>query len=316
MKKAIPKLSFLLVVVTIGIVAWYWENLRAVDESSQEQKVFVVVKGQATDKILQKLKENGLIRSKLAAKTYLYLNKELGELQAGTFKLSPTMLVSEIIDSLKNGTFDVWVTIPEGWRAEQIVDELIVNELIDESERTNAYKRLQKNEGKLFPDTYLFAKDSNLETMEQKMLGNFEIKTKGLNITNQDLILASLVEREAKDDKDRQMIAGVIENRLKIGMPLQVDATLQYVMDNKRQIGAQWWQTVAVTDKKVKSPFNTYLNTGLPPAPICNPGLSSIKAALNPAESDYLYYLSEDNGTTHYAKTLAEHQENIKKYLK
>lgn len=300
----------------MGTVLWYRENLRAVDENSKEQKVFVVTRGQAVNEILQKLKEDGLIRSKLATKIYLYLNKRLGSLQAGTFKLSPAMSAEQIINGLENGSFDVWITIPEGWRSEQIADQLIKQGLIDESTKPEAYKTLSKEEGKLFPDTYLFAKNSSLETIAEKMLNNFENKTAELNIKNEDLILASLIEREAKHDQDRPMVAGVIKNRLNIGMALQIDATLQYVLDNQRPIGVQWWQAVAVADKKVKSPYNTYLNIGLPPAAICNPGLSSIKAALNPAESEYLYYISEDNGTTHYAKTLEEHNENIRKYLK
>lgn len=315
-KKISPKVILLSLAVLLVAGAWYRTNLWAADENSQEQKVFVVAKGQAADEILQKLEENGLIRSKLAVKIYLYLNKNHGSLQAGSFKLSPAMSVEEILNNLRNGVFNVWVTIPEGWRAEQIVDELIVNGLIDKSTQNEIYRQLRKEEGKLFPDTYLFAKDSSLEIIKQKMLANFENKTKGLNITDQDLVLASLIEREAKHDQDRPLIASVIRNRLKIGMALQIDATLQYALDNQKPVGVQWWRTVAAADKKVKSPYNTYLNKGLPPGSICNPGLSSIKAALNPAESDYLYYLSEDNGTTHYAKTLVEHQENIRKYLK
>lgn len=315
-RKLFLKLFLLLIIVVAGAVSWYKANLAAVDAESKEQKIFVVARGQTTDKILGKLKDDGLIRSELAVKTYLYFNNDYGNIQAGTFKLSPAMTAEQLVNVLKNGAFDVWVTIPEGWRGEQIVDELMDNGLMDLSKKTEAYEQFRKDEGRLFPDTYLFAKDSGSEIMKRKMLDNFEVKTEGLDITDQGLVLASLIEREAKHDSDRSMISGVINNRLKIGMPLQIDATLQYVMDNRRPIGAQWWQTVAVADKKVESPFNTYLNKGLPPTPICNPGLLSIKAALNPSESDYLYYLSEDDGTTHYAKTMAEHQENIRKYLK
>lgn len=306
----------LLLLIPLIVGVWYEASLRAVNAESEKRKMLVIVKGQATDKILSKLKEDELIRSELAVKIYLYLNKEQGSLQAGTFELSQKMSVTEIVDTLKTGSFDVWVTIPEGWRAEQVVDQLVDQGLVDGSAKAETYKVLAKEEGRLFPDTYLFAKDSSLENIKQKMLDNFEKRTAGLNTEEADLVLASLVEREAKDDKDRPMIAGVIKNRLNIGMPLQIDATLQYVMDNKRPIGADWWQTPVVTDKKVKSPFNTYLNVGLPPAPICSSGLSSIKAALSPTKSDYLYYVSEDNGITHYAKTLEEHNANVAKYLK
>lgn len=314
-KKSLFSIS-LLFVSLILFFTWYQASLQSKIPGSKEQKIFVIPKGQTTNEIVGRLEKDEFIRSATALKIYLYLNKDKNVLQAGSFRLNPAMTAPQILKELEHGTLDLWATIPEGWRAEQIADEFIKQGFWKEQPKTQIYSEFKKHEGKLFPDTYLFDPNSNIEAAIQKMTDNFRLKTEDLKFSDSDLILASLIEREAKHDQDRPLIASILKNRLKINMALQIDATLQYVMDSKRPIGAQWWQMVAIADKKVKSPYNTYLNTGLPPTPICNPGLSSIKAALNPAKTDYFYYLSESDGTTHYAATLSEHNENIKKYLK
>ena len=131
--------------------------------------------------------------------------------------------------------------------------------------------------------------------------------------------MASLVEREAKHDDDRPVIAGIMLKRLKADWPLQIDATLQYALANLRCIAkssCDWWIVPTAADKKINSAYNTYLNNGLPPAPICNPGLSSIKAVVNPQTNNYWFYISDSKGQMHYAKTIEEHNENIAKYLR
>ena len=157
------------------------------------------------------------------------------------------------------------------------------------------------------------------------MTGNFDTKTSSL--TNELITLASLVEREAKHQQDRPIIAAVLQNRLDIGMALQVDATLQYAKaglacvtcatcDTCVTSSGDWWPSVTSTDKSINSHYNTYKYPGLPPGPIANPGLSSIEAVLSPNKVDYLYYVSEPDGTTHYANTLEEHNDNIRKFLR
>lgn len=128
------------------------------------------------------------------------------------------------------------------------------------------------------------------------------------------LILASLVEREARASADRPIIAGILLKRLRDGHPLQVDATVQYAIGYTHSDG--WWRKELTTDDlKFKSPYNTYINAGLPPGAICNPGLSSITAVIHPTPTDYYYYLSDKSGQMHYARTLEEHNANIARYL-
>ncbi|MDD4106526.1 MAG: endolytic transglycosylase MltG, partial [Candidatus Shapirobacteria bacterium] len=128
---------------------------------------------------------------------------------------------------------------------------------------------------------------------------------------------ASLLEREGRSLESKQMIAGIIINRLNLGMPLQIDATVLYVRDNQNKLIDKYWQLpITKTDIQLDSPFNTYKNQGLPPRPICSPGYNSLFAAFHPTDSDYIYYITGNDGKMYYAKTLDEHNSNIAKYLK
>jgi UPF0755 protein len=155
-------------------------------------------------------------------------------------------------------------------------------------------------------------------------LGNFDKKVTAAmrldaaktGITfDQTITLASLVEREGRTDADRPMIAGILLNRLHQKMPLQVDATLQYALGYQPFEKSWWKKELTDDDKKINSAYNTYANPGLPPGPIANPGLASIKAAIYPTATDYLYYLHDSTGAIHYAKTVEEHNANVRKYL-
>ncbi|MDO8515080.1 MAG: endolytic transglycosylase MltG, partial [bacterium] len=151
--------------------------------------------------------------------------------------------------------------------------------------------------------------DGFLELMQE----NFTKKVT-FPVTNDQLIIASLVEREARMEIDRPIVASVIYNRLKNDMAIDIDATVQYAIGRTGTAG--WWKKdLTIDDLKFKSPYNTYLNPGLPPTPICNPGLSSINAAVNPAKTDYLFYISDLSGKMYYAQTLSEHNRNINLYL-
>jgi len=169
-------------------------------------------------------------------------------------------------------------------------------------------------EGFLFPDTYRLIKGEPTEAIRM-MLDNFGVKYKDEikpNLGDKNLyevmIVASLIEKEAKTQTDREQIAAVLYNRLAEGMRLDVDATVRYAIND-------WKRALTKEDLSIDSPYNTRRYGGLPPTPICNPGLATIKAALNPPQSDYYYYLTDYQGVTHYAKTLAEHNANKLKYL-
>lgn len=292
------KKAFLVLGILIGlgvfVLGWWNFSLSPLNSVDKNVKVFVVGKGDGIKEIAKKLHEQKIIRDQVAF--FLMVRKEGLEkkIQAGSFKLSPAMTAFEIANKLTVGTEDMWVTIPEGWRSEQIL------QLLGQTGDWTA------DEGKYFPETYLVPKEISTEDFRQLLLKTF--KEKVPSISKEQLIVASLIEREGKNSTDRPLISSVIYNRLKIGMSLDIDATVQYAL-------GYWKKDLTMDDLKIKSPYNTYQNPGLPPAPICNPGLPAIEAAMNPARSDYLFYIHDKNGVAHFAKTLSEHNANVAKYL-
>lgn len=295
---------------------WWINGVRAVNSNDKNSKIFIVERGQGVKEIAKNLKDQGLIKDSVV---FFILTKKLGldnKIEAGDFRLFPSMTAEQIAKELTHGTLDIWVTIPEGHRATEIADAL--------RKKMPSYdsswdRKLIENEGYLFPETYLFPVDANADTIITIMRNNtFDTKYQTLDIkkkgyTQDEIVtIASLIEREARHSEDRPLIASVIYNRLKIGMALQIDATVQYA---KGQVKGNWWPTITQDDyKSVISPYNTYLNPGLPPGPIANPGLASLEAAVNPADTNYLYYITDKNGINRYAQTLDQHHANIQKY--
>ena len=212
------------------------------------------------------------------------------------------------------------VRVEEGLRKEQVAD--IVGEKLDwdEGEKEDFIKSANV-EGHFFPKTYLIYKDEDPSKVVETMRGEFEkqvskvTKPKSKKIINEDTILkiASIIQREAAGKEDMPLISGIIWNRIFGGMKLQVDATLQYAKGN---VEDGWWEEVNPEDKKIKSSYNTYLYTGLPPSAIANPGFSAISAAYNPQKTDCLFYLHDKKRKIHCAKTYGEHKKNIDIYLK
>lgn len=274
-------------------------------------------------KIANRLAQAGLIRNPWAFRLTVKLENLESKLQAGSFDLAPSMSLREIGQTLSQGTNDVWVTIPEGWRREEIAQS--VNKLELDAYDEDEFLRLTDGlEGTLFPDTYLVPREITSQALVNLLTNTFEKKiTTGLasDIEQSDtdfsttLTLASLIEREARGYEEMRHVAGILHNRIAIGMALQVDATLQY---SKGYSASQqsWWVPPTAADKAVDSPFNTYLHPGLPPRPICNPGLDAIRAALDPLETDDLFYLHDTQGVVHYGRTLEEHNSNIVRYLR
>lgn len=317
MKKIFIFIFILLILIGGGFI-WWTIGLKAVNPQDKNQIVFVVEKGKGVKEIANKLKDQRLIKDSIIF--FLYV-KEQGfenKIQAGDFRLSPSMSTQQIAEELTHGTLDVWVTIPEGLRAAEIAD-IFAKKLPSYKEPWRAV--LEKNEGYLFPDTYLFPKDADINLVTSMMKNNFEIKFSQISGTNktkltksQIVILASMIEREAKFANDRPLVASVLLNRLQISMPLQIDATIQYALGFQEDQQSWWKRNLSTQDLKFKSPYNTYLNVGLPPAPISNPGLDALRAVMNPVNTDYLYYVSDKSGHNHYAKTIEDHNANINKY--
>jgi len=252
-------------------------------------------------------------------------------LQAGKYNISSSITIPKIAKKIITGdVVQDWVkvTIPEGWTNKQIEELLLNMGMIIENEKLPI-----ELEGYLFPDTYYFEKDSSLEKIIEKMQDNFNKKLeKDLNInlgqsvahlpilSKEDqkqegkslydiLIMASILEKEVKSDEDRAVVSGIFWKRLENNYPLESCATIAYILKEDK------WR-YSFEETRVKSPYNTYLNIGLPPTPINNPGLSAIRAALYPQKSDYNFFLTDPKtGQTIFSKTLDEHNANKRKYF-
>ena len=314
------KILFLLVMlITLSVYFMYTEGSLPVDKTNEGATIFVIKKGEGLNSIIKRLSAEGLIRNKLVFFTIALQKGIEKKVQAGDFILSKKMTAQEVADTLTHGTVDEWITIVEGLRKEEVAQKLTEQFTLSEISFIE-----QAREGRLFPDTYRIPKTASVETIIKIMESNFQTKMAEARqqypfekrSDKEILILASLIEREAKFADDRRLIADIILKRAQSDWPLQLDATIQYGLGYQRKEKTWWKKELALEDLKVDNTYNTYERKGLPPAPICNPGLDSLKAALaaNPKTS-FWYYVSDKNGRIHAAKTLEEHNENIRKYV-
>ena len=313
--KALIWLIVLVIVIFFG-GKFYWNSLQSPADADGLTQVFVVKKGETASDVAQKLTDQKIIRSSFIFK-YLYKNShDDTQIQAGDYKLSPAMSTEEIIKQLSQGSLDKWVTLLEGWRDEEMAQKLS-DELGVKSEEFLKVAR----QGYMFPDTYLFNPKATAQSIVSILRNNFDrkydsalqarIKAHGLT-SDQGIILASIVEREARSDEVRTKVASILLKRLKIGMGLNVDSTVQYALGYQSEEKSWWKRHLSAEDLKINSPYNTYLHAGLPPTPICNPSLSSLKAVANADSSiPYLYYYHDSKGNSYYAKTLDEHNQNV-----
>lgn len=319
--KRVFVLLTLIIIAAVGSFLYYREGTLPVNKKVETPKIFVVARGENLASISKKLAEQGLIRNKII---FFLVVTQLGiqkNIQAGDFRLSPSMDVYEIAKSLTHGTLDEWITIIEGMRKEEIAQLVAKSLNIPETEFIR-----EANEGYLFPDTYLIPKDATAGSVINILTDNFykkfsddlKRKAEAKGLTEKEVvILASFVEREAKFDADRKIVANILLRRYKEGMPLQVDATVQYALGYQAQDKTWWKQDLSVDDLQIKSAYNTYKNKELPPTPIDNPGLAAIEAVINAnANTPYLFYVSDKSGKLHFARDLDGHNENIRKYLK
>lgn len=310
-------LTALVAMVILGSIVWWKNGVSPVNSSNKKSTIFIVQKGTGLKEIAGKLEAAGFIKNRVIFFLYSRLEKLEGKIQAGSFRLSQSMTAEEIAQNLTHGTLDIWITVPEGKRAMEIAEIL--------KEEISTYNSswpsiLAAQEGYLFPDTYLIPKDADIGMIVSQMRGNFEqryatlFKATTKLVKEEIVILASLIEREAITDTERPIIAGILINRLNGAIPLQVDSTIQYAKGQNAS-NKKWWEPVTLEEyRSVVSDYNTYLQTGLPPGPISNPGLEALRAAAFPADTDYLYYLHDKNRQIRYAKTLDEHNANIEKF--
>jgi UPF0755 protein len=300
--------------------------------------VFTVEPGETAGDIALRLKRLGLITDAELFRQLAHYQGADSKLEAGRYELRANMTMGEIIEALQHGRLEeIAVTIPEGWRVEQIAEMLAEKVSVDADQfldlvqggRFN-YQFLQDRppgatlEGFLFPDTYYLPVQPTADDIIERMLAVFDQRfTVGMRqmavereMTIYEVVtLASIVEREAVVAEERPIIAGVFLNRLEAGMNLDACPTVQYALGYQEDTG-QWWKTPLTLEEleQVNSPYNTYLHRGLPPGPICNPGLASMLAVLQPVETDYLYFLAKGDGSHAFATTFEEHLENQQRY--
>lgn len=318
---------FIFVGITgFGVYLWLNQQLSSIEPGSDQETVFVIARGESPKVIAQRLEEKRLIRHRVG---FLYVVARDGlsrNIQSGSFRLSPGMDTSEIALTLTKGTLDTWVTLLEGWRREEMAKaiDVAMRDVGANFEVDTFLELTEGKEGFLFPDTYLIPIGASevqivsiLEnTFNQRITDQMQndIESRGYSL-EQAVTMASLIEREANTDEARRMVSGILWNRLENDWPLQVDATLQYPKGFDPNQNT-WWPTPRAADKDIDSPYNTYKYQGLPPAPIANPSLSSIMAAIYPQESPYWFYITGNDGRMYYAVTLDQHNENIRNHLR
>ena len=319
-KIAIIIIASVLILFGIGCYLVF-NSLFGAPQGKAEAERFIVPLNIETKDAIQQLHGQGFIKSERGFKI------ALGnvEIQPGAYKISKSMNAWQTAKIIKQGSYMKWVVIPEGLRKEQIA-EILAKELNWTDQQKNDWitkftaMKFDYLEGVYFPDTYLIPKDESGLDVAQRFIDKFNEKfapyaekfAKANIKWDTALKIASLIQREAGSKDDMPLIAGIIWNRLLQGMKLEIDATLQYITGES----GSWWGVVKPEYKQIDTPYNTYLYKGLPPHPICNPGLDAIDAVLNSTETDCLYYLHDSNKQIHCAKTYEEHSENIRKYLK
>ncbi|WP_296865860.1 endolytic transglycosylase MltG [Thermosyntropha sp.] len=338
MKQVSPKkgtLILILAVLLTGCISgyFYWLKLQYMPVDLNDKRyidIYIPENSTARD-IAKILSDNNLIRSE---KAFLYYCKKTGydaKLQAGHFRFSRSQSLKEIVQDIAEGkTVFISFTVPEGYTVEQI-GQLLAEKGICRKEDWDEAVRKEYNyeflkdvpqgvknplEGFLFPDTYQVDENVTAEKIVDLMLANFDkvfrenFASELENHSIYEIItIASMIEREAAIPEERKRISGVIANRLKKGMPLQVDATVLYALGKHKEV-------VTRKDLKIDSPYNTYKISGLPIGPIACPGKEAIRAALNPEKHDYLYYVARGDGSHYFSKTHEEHLQAIKRYQK
>jgi UPF0755 protein len=320
--RAVLLLAF---VAALGALWLYWSLARPIGKG--EPQTIAIHPGQSARAVAGELQRKGLIRSRRAFLVAARWSGKGNRLKAGGYRFPPTMSALEILDALVNGTHQTWrwLTIPEGFTMRQIAERVEEKGLGTAGALRRAAAAdtfapgfpLPKAglEGYLFPDTYRVELGAEPGSLLAQMLrrfrdavwqGVFSEKASYHGRSLNDIItLASCVEAEAKRDDERPVIAGVLANRLERGMKLECDATVQYAL------GAERKARLFNKDLLVDSEYNTYLHPGLPPGPICSPGVASIRAAMNPARVPYLYYVAQPDGSHVFSCTYAEHQAAI-----
>ncbi|MEI7791881.1 MAG: endolytic transglycosylase MltG [Candidatus Berkelbacteria bacterium] len=320
----IIKLTIVFLLLIVIALSIFFFNKETTQKSNLliDNKVVEVLDGSTPKQVSAMLSEQGVLKKGSLDLYYLLERVSHKNIIPGFYEITPTMSMKDIIALFGSGEFkQTKITFPEGWRMEQMAIRLDANGIVDYAEFTALAREY---EGKLFPDTYYFKPKMTATEIVKMMTDDYSWRTENLAISDSDLIIASIVEREAANDADRALIAGIYKNRVKAGMKLQSDPTVEYGRDTnnlaklsvEKQKEYSFWQPAHTVEfTSVVSPYNTYQVSGLPAGPLCSPGIASIKATLSPTASQYYYFLYGRDKKIHTAKTQAEHETNVQKYM-
>ncbi|MFA5926421.1 MAG: endolytic transglycosylase MltG [Parcubacteria group bacterium] len=333
-KKRFAAFVFAVFIVVLAIF-WLRHQIYFSHGTGDMSQTFEITSGERTAEISKRLEEKGLIENDLYFNYYIWKTNSKGKIQAGKYELRGSMTIPEVVQVLSLGEIisdEVKVTFPEGLNARKMAKILQeksfdADEFLSKSDcgcgvKTD-YEFLADKpekaslEGFLFPDTYIFFKDASAANIINRMLLNFDEKLnsdmrleieKGGKTVFEIVTMASILEKEVKTPEDMKIASGIFWDRIGYGMPLQSCATVAYVLGEEKK-------QYSYDDTRTPSPYNTYINKGLPPGPIDNPGLSAIRAAIYPEKSDYNYFLTDpETGKTIFSKTIEEHNANKDKY--
>jgi len=329
-------LAAILLLFFLGLAFFYFDRQVHFSHGTGDiAQSFEIKSGEGVKDIAESLESNQLIKNKYYFDYYIWKTNSKGKIQAGKYELKGSMTIPEIVQVLSIGEVvsnEVKTTFPEGISAKAMAD-ILKNKGFDgdkflEISKSGAgitadYEFLKNKperaslEGFLFPDTYIFFKNAKPEDIINRMLLNFDEKItseirddigKSGHSVYEIVTMASILEKEVKTADDMKIASGIFWDRLQVGMPLQSDATVEYILGNNDL-------KHSLADIKVDSPYNTYKNKGLPPGPIDNPGINALQAAVYPTKTDYNYFLTDpSSGKTIFSKTLEEHAANKAKY--
>jgi UPF0755 protein len=311
--------------IALIFLPFYWYYFGPVG-GNNEMEIFIIPKNLGEFNLVQKLEEGKYIKKNKVLEFYINTFVFFNEIKPGGYRLNRGMWALEVFKKVNGRPDLVWISYSSCLRKEQI-GEILAGGLGWSNKELEKWNTVYTNskpeyfEGVYYPDTYLIPIDENGEQVAKRLINRFNEKFTPLadkyisaNIRwVTGLKIASLIAREAAGAADMKLISGIIWNRLDKGMPLQIDATMQYTLGKNSE--GKWWGSIDLKEQKNDSPYNSYLYKGLSPTPICSPNIDYIEAALNPEETDCLFYLHDHFKQIHCSVTYEEHLENIKKYL-
>jgi len=315
-KKIFIGLSILIV---IGVFSVYFFN--EIIKSPVDFPVDVPVtvsEGTTLREAVTLMKEGGYVKSEFALFAYFTIYHDSDSVKASTYVFNEPLDLKDLTDRLIKGNYTeglIKLTHIEGERTETFAERAL--QILVDFDKETFLLLAKEHEGKLFPETYLIPDDYTAEKLFELLTSTFQEKIDPLQeqidrhelSLDEIIILASILEREANSLESKKMVSGILQNRLAINMPLQVDASVEYILDKPLS-------ELLPEDLKIDSPYNTYLNTGLPPTPIGNPGLEAIKAVLQATSSEYMFYITGNDGEFYYAENFNEHKRNVARYLR